>query len=267
MKRNPVVAGRFYPSDKSALERNLSSLCDKGQQKQKVLGCIMPHAGYQYSGKTAGRVVSKIEVKDRVIIIGPNHTGQGLPFSIYPQGQWSTPLGTVDVDEELADLLLSGCELLEEDYSAHLFEHSLEVEIPFLQYFNEKVKIVPICVGGGNLSQWKKLGQDMARVVEEKRLDVLMVASSDMNHFESLEVSKKKDKMALDEIIKLDEKALVEAVAKHDISMCGYMPVSILISYAKARSAKVAEVVDYTTSEEASGDTSSVVGYAGVIVY
>ena len=267
MKRVPVVAGRFYPGKKQNLEQELGSFCSNNTEKKKAWGCIMPHAGYLYSGKTAGEVISRIKITDTVIILGPNHTGQGSAFSIYPEGEWETPLGGVEVDRNVVSLLQKGSNLLEEDYSAHQFEHSIEVEIPFLQYFRRDIKIVPICLGGGTLEDWKRLGEEIARVVQENSLDILVIASSDMSHYEPLAVAKRKDKIALDAIVNLDAESLIENIRQYNISMCGYIPVTVLLSFAKMQGAKTAKIVDYTTSGEVSGDAESVVGYAGVVIY
>jgi len=266
MIREPVVAGRFYPKEKNRLLDSLNNYCKANRIKKKVKGCILPHAGYVFSGKTACRTLSSIHIVEHIIIMGPNHTGEGSGFSVFPKGSWKTPLGEVEVDRELAQKLIEKSQYLEEDYSAHLYEHSIEVQLPLLLYLSSKIKIVPICLGSGRLEDWKNIGKEIASVVKEFNKQVLVIASSDMSHYEPDSIARSKDKIAIEDILKLDEDALIEDIKKHDISMCGYIPVSILISYAKEIGASSVELVDYSTSADAFGDTSSVVGYAGIII-
>ncbi len=263
-RRDARVAGQFYPSQKGALISFLSENIDLSSQRRKVKTVIMPHAGYVYSGKTAALTISEVVVPDTVILIGPNHTGYGTAFSLMRSGKWHFPFGEVDIEESLADELLKTSSLLEEDDEAHEYEHSLEVEIPFLYFLNNNVKIVPLTVASLNLKKCKKVGEAIAQCIIGK--DVLLVASTDMTHYESQASAEKKDKEAIDAILKLDEDSLSATVSRLNISMCGYIPVYISLVAAKICGAKSAKLIDYRTSGDAFGDYERVVGYAGIII-
>ncbi len=267
--RTPAVAGQFYSGTAAGLEKQLSGLVDLKAQKEKIIAAVVPHAGYVYSGRVAGAVMSCIEGADTFVILGPNHTGYGKEFSIMTSGRWKTPLGEVEIDEELAKLLLKNSALLEEDDLAHKFEHSLEVQVPFLQYLfsSQKIKIVPVVIAGVTLTDYQKLGIQLAQSVRQlpdKRIVVL--ASSDMTHYQPQEIARAKDKKAIEKILKLDEKGLLDTVELQSITMCGAAPVAALLAYAKEMKAKSARLVKYETSGDSSGDFTSVVGYAGIII-
>lgn len=266
MIRKPSVAGQFYPASGSMLEKQLSALVDKKAKKIDCLGVVSPHAGYIYSGPVAGKVLSRIKFKDSFIIMGPNHTGYGKPFSIMTKGSWQMPQGKVDIDETLANSLLKGSEHLEEDALAHNHEHSIEVQLPFLQYLKKDFKFVPIIISHSQLSIYKKLASQLAKSIKDSKKDVVIIASSDMTHYEDRESAEKKDRFAIEAILKLDTDLLMDTILKHDISMCGYAPTIVMLQAAKELGAVKAELVDYKTSGDASGDYSSVVGYAGIIV-
>lgn len=266
MIRQPIVAGQFYPAEMTELQRQLDGFVDKGYEKVNALGVISPHAGYVFSGGVAGSVFSRINVPGTVVILAPNHTGRGPRYSVWPDGSWRTPLGDTRVDEDLADRLVSGCALLTRDYDAHLQEHSAEVILPFLQHTTPEVRIVVIVVMSSVLDELKELGRCIATAVKGGRADTLVVASSDMTHQESEVSANKKDKAAIDEVVRLDEDGLYERVRGMDISMCGVHPsVSMLVS-AKERGATSACLTRYATSGAVTGDYRHVVGYAGVIV-
>ncbi len=265
MIREAVVAGQFYPGTKASLTKALSELTQKCE-RENVLGAMVPHAGYVYSGAVAGKVMSRIAPRSLFIIIGPNHTGKGVPFSVFSKGRWKTPLGAVDVDERVADILISRSELFKSDEAAHLFEHSIEVEIPFLQYLVGNFKIVPIVIGSMETRRLKKAGVEIAETLKEAGVEAAIIASSDMTHYESQQAAQKKDKEALSAILRLDEDDLAEKVSRMDISMCGVAPVIMMLSAAKYLGAKKAELVEYKTSGDSSGDYSSVVGYGGVLI-
>ena len=267
--RNPVVAGSFYPGSASQLKIQIASLAPKSiSEKSRSIGCVLPHAGYTYSGTVACATVASIFIPENIILLGPNHTGLGSPFSIVTDGIWRTPLGDIDINSVLAKEILSCSDRLQDDPSAHAQEHSLEVELPILQYYGGEFKIVPIALHSQNIDELKKLGSDIAGAINKLKLNdsVLLVSSSDMTHYEPLDMAEKKDKMAIDAILKLDEDKLFDAVARFDISMCGYMPVTVMLSAAKKLGANSATLVKYQTSAEASHDKSSVVGYAGIII-
>ena len=266
--RKPAVAGQFYPSGAKELKRMISSFADKSAQKSDCFGCILPHAGYIYSGKVAACTISGVKIKDTVVLLGPNHTGRGATFSIMPQGVWQTPLGNVDINSSLAGLFLGKSRYLEADSLAHLEEHSLEVELPILQYFRNDFKIVPIAIKSEDLSELNVVGQELASVVIENDLrgSVMFMASSDLTHYEPLESARIKDALAIEAILGLDAQKLKSAVEESEISMCGFAPIAILIKVAKLLGAKNGQLIKYQTSGDASGDKSSVVGYAGITI-
>ncbi|MFH0918049.1 MAG: AmmeMemoRadiSam system protein B [Candidatus Omnitrophota bacterium] len=266
--RKPAVAGQFYPAEAKELKSLIASWVGKTAQKIDCLGCILPHAGYIYSGKVAACTISGVKIKDTVVLLGPNHTGQGATFSIMPQGAWQTPLGNVEINSKLADLFLGKSRYLEADSLAHLDEHSLEVELPILQYFRDDFKIVPIAIRTDNLSELDAVGQELASVVIENDLRglVMFVASSDLTHYEPQKKAEIKDALAIRAILDLDEQKLQAVVQKSEISMCGFAPISILIKAAKLLGAKKGELIKYQTSGDVSGDKSSVVGYAGITI-
>ncbi len=266
MIRKPVVAGQFYPGTASQLEAMVEQLIDKTAVKEEVIGLVSPHAGYIYSGSVAGATISRIIFKDTFIIIGPNHTGLGKPGSIMTEGTWTTPLGEVEIDSELGKKILSISDYLQEDHVAHLQEHSLEVQIPFLQYFKSDVKIVPIVLASSSGDRYKEIGREIAQAVKELNKEVVIIASSDMTHYEPQETARKKDNQAIEAMLDLDEDELLRRVEELNISMCGYAPVVSLISAAKELGATGAELVKYQTSGDTSGDYSSVVGYAGILI-
>jgi MEMO1 family protein len=266
MIREPVVAGQFYPGSAEGLRRMLESMVDDRAQKVKAFGLVSPHAGYIYSGMVAGAVISKVKFTDTFIMLGPNHTGQGKDFSIITEGSWVTPLGAVDIDSELAKRILASSSYLKEDWQAHQYEHSLEVQVPFLQYFKSDVRIVPIIMSHAKGSVYKKIGKELANSIKESKREVVILASSDMTHYEPQESARKKDNKAIEAILNLDESDLLRRIADFDISMCGYAPVVALISASKELGATRAELVKYQTSGDASGDYRSVVGYAGILL-
>lgn len=266
MIREPVAAGQFYPGSASGLQRMLESMVDDRAARVNAIGLVSPHAGYIYSGMVAGAVISRITFKDIFVLLGPNHTGQGKQFSIMTEGSWITPLGAVEIDNDLANKILALSSYLEEDKAAHAYEHSLEVQLPFLQYFKSDVRIVPIILAHAKGSVYKKIGKELAGAIKDSKRQVVILASSDMTHYEPQESARKKDNKAIDAILSLDEDELLSRVTTLDISMCGYAPVVALISAAKELGATKAELVKYQTSGDASGDYRSVVGYVGIIL-
>jgi len=266
MLRRPVVAGRFYSGSAAALKAEVEKYIKPCEAKKKVLGVVSPHAGYVYSGPVAGDLFSQIVVPGTAVILAPNHTGVGADFALWSSGHWRTPLGDVEVDEELADRLYTSCDLLEEDADAHHGEHSAEVQVPFLQYFNPGVRIVGIVIRSHKLDELKELGQRLADGVKALRPDALIVASSDMTHYEPVAAAKQKDDLAIHKILGLDEDGLWHTVMKHRISMCGFAPTVAMLAACKALGAKKATLTKYQTSGDVSGDYDAVVGYAGVVV-
>jgi AmmeMemoRadiSam system protein B/AmmeMemoRadiSam system protein A len=267
MVRQPVASGRFYPGTAEQLKALIESFAETIEDKIDALGVVSPHAGYIYSGSVAAATLARIEPADTYIIIGPNHTGMGKPFSIMTLGSWHTPFGDVPIDSALAQNILAKSKNLQEDRTAHQNEHAIEVQLPLLQYFKPDLKIVPITLAVATLEIYREVGAAVAQAIKEAAgKKIVIVASSDMTHYESREAATAKDKRAIGEILKLDEEALLDRVVKERISMCGYAPVVTMLTAAKALGAKSAELVRYQTSGDASGDFSAVVGYAGVIV-
>ena len=268
MVRNPVVAGQFYPGTKNSLLREVESMIDSGVKREDAIGVVSPHAGYIYSGPVAGSILSAISPKRSYIIMGPNHTGDGAAFGLDTSDSWMTPLGEVKIDRTLADAIKKNCKYVEDDSLSHAREHSIEVQLPFLQVLQKDFEFVPIVVSYADLKVYREIGKALASSVRDLKMegDVTIIASSDMTHYESQESAKTKDSVAIEAICELDEKKLVEKVAELDITMCGYAPAAIMIVAAKELGAKRGRLVRYQTSGDASGDYSAVVGYAGIII-
>ncbi|MFH1678681.1 MAG: AmmeMemoRadiSam system protein B [Candidatus Omnitrophota bacterium] len=267
--RNPVVSGQFYSNSAQRLNQEIKGLLSGTKtHPEEAIGCVLPHAGYAYSGKVAAKTVACLQLKDNAVILGPNHTGSGAPFSIMTEGCWLTPIGKTKINSRLAKAILNKCEFLSDDTIAHLHEHSLEVELPLLQYFKSDIKIVPIVVSEGQISTYKDIGRSIAQALKEANLDksTLIIASSDMTHYEPADYAQKQDNEAIAAILELDEDELVDKVKRLNISMCGYIPTAIMLTAAKILGAKSARLISYQTSGEVTGDYSAVVGYAGIVV-
>lgn len=266
MIRTPIVNGQFYPNKTDQLEKTIKGYRPSGESKIDAKGIILPHAGYLYSGRVAVTTVSKVLAKKRLIILGPNHSGLGVNFAIWPKGKWNTPLGDVAVDEELAALILSKSDIIEENYASHRNEHSIEVELPILQYFFGEFSFVPIACMQADSRLYQKVAAEIAEAIKAIKNDILLIASTDLTHYEPDPAARRKDSLAIEAIINLDEDGLVQTVSKNEISMCGLAPVAIFISCLRKLGAKKAQVALYQTSADFSGDSSSVVGYAGIII-
>lgn len=265
--RHAFVAGQFYPAAARDIKKQIDAFFDAKMAKTNALACMLPHAGYQYSGKVAALTLASINIREKVILLGPNHTGRGPMYSIMVEGAWQTPLGQVDIDASLAKEILSGSKYLEDDFLAHAQEHSLEVELPFLQYFKSNFEIVPIAFMSNDLAALKQIGEEIAAAIKNSKLEdkVLLIASSDMTHYESLGDAETKDRLAIEAILGLDPDRLMLTVKRFGISMCGYAPVIAMLSAANSLGAKSARLIKYQTSADATGDKSAVVGYAGII--
>ena len=266
--RQPAVAGRFYPRDRASLRDEAGSYLAYAQSSAPIqaLGCIAPHAGYMYSGHVAGAVFARTEIPPCCIVLCPNHTGMGVPLSIMSQGAWETPLGNVPIDSTLAANLMQRYPALQEDSAAHRAEHAAEVELPFLQLRQPELRFVPIALGTAQFEPLEQLGIAMADVIAAQAQPVLIVASSDMNHYESDTVTRVKDHRAIERILVLDARGLYDVVTHQQISMCGFGPAVAMLTAARKLGAKSAELVKYATSGDVSGDRERVVGYAGVVV-
>ncbi len=272
--RQPAVAGRFYPANAQRLRAEIetyttarANASTESEPKIHALGCIVPHAGYVYSGHVAGAVYRRLELPQRLVILCPNHTGMGEPLAIMSEGAWHTPLGDAVIDKGLADELKARMPLLAEDQEAHRYEHALEVQLPFLQVLAPGFQFVPITVGTSNFEVLSALGVVIGSIATEAAEPVLVIALSDMNHYESDAVTRVKDRRAIDQVLALDPRGLYETVRQANISMCGYGPAVVMLTASKKLGANHAELIRYATSGDASGDRDMVVGYAGIVVY
>jgi AmmeMemoRadiSam system protein B len=236
---------------------------------EPALGVVSPHAGYMYSGRTAGAVFSHVKISDVVLILAPNHTGRGRAHggvSIISKGKFITPLGEVEIEERLAEGLMAGCALVREDPSAHEDEHSIEVQLPFLQVLKRKVKIVPLVVNFDDYPSARTVGDAIAVLLRDEKQEVLMVASSDMTHYQPRSVASKLDRLAIERVEQLDPEGLLKVTREEGITMCGRAPVATLLVAARGLGATQVSLVDYSDSGDVSGDTSYVVGYAGIVI-
>jgi AmmeMemoRadiSam system protein B len=270
--RPPAVAGMFYDSKPDRLDADVrryltADVPDAASAPaEPAFGAIVPHAGYVYSGPVAGAVYARLAIPSSVVILCPNHTGRGAPAALDPSDAWRTPLGDLPVDRRLADTILSLAPSLRSDTEAHRREHSLEVQLPFLQVLRPDTRFVPICLGRPDLAVCREVGEALATLREEEAEPPLLLASSDMNHYESRAVGRRKDDRALERIEAIDPEGLFRVVLEESISMCGFLPATALLYAARASGVKAARVVARRDSGDETGDTNSVVGYAGVIV-
>jgi AmmeMemoRadiSam system protein B len=266
MIRQPFAAGRFYPGSAEEIREMMAVLVDKTAPKEAAIGLLMPHAGYPYSGAVAGATISRVKLGETFIIMGPSHTGLGQPFSIMTEGVWQTPLGEVEIDAALGKELIAKSDYLREDAGAHLQEHAIEVQLPFLQYLKPDIKIVPVILAYAHAEDYKQIGRDIATAIKQSKGEVVIIASGDMTHYEPQETAEEKDNQAIEAMLKLDEDELTRRYQELDISMCAYGPAVCLIVAARELGASGAELVKYQTSGDTTGDYSSVVGYAGIII-
>jgi AmmeMemoRadiSam system protein B len=264
MNRNPAVAGQFYPGTAKELDRVVRLYTRDAKEKIRAKGIVVPHAGYVYSGGVAGEVFSSVEIPDRSVIFCPNHTGVGADAAVMSRGAWRMPWGEVPIDGELAGRLLAASPLLSEDASAHRREHSLEVQLPFLRRFRDPFRFVPVALGHLSLADCRSLGEAAALVAGEDGNPPLLIASSDMSHYEPDAVARKKDGAAVDRMLALDPEGLFRVVRSERISMCGVIPATVVLFASLALGATSARLVKYSTSGEVSGDRGQVVGYAGL---
>jgi AmmeMemoRadiSam system protein B len=277
--RKPCQAGAFYAGRKEALVKEIEScflhklgpgkIPEVNQLGERMLtALICPHAGYMYSGPIAAHsyyAMALDGIPEAAVIIGPNHTGLGSGVSMMSEGYWETPLGTLQVNSELAKEIYKSSTLIDLDESAHLYEHSIEVQLPFLQYlYRDKLTIVPVCMMMQDLETSVEVGKAVAEAIKEK--NAIVIASSDMTHYENVDSAKRKDKLAIEAILSLDEFKLESTVYSYDISMCGYGPIAAALKASKMLNGKKAKLLAYGTSGDITGDYSSVVGYAAIAV-
>jgi len=268
MLRSPAVAGQFYPGSEASLVKTLNALVPElhPEERKEALAVVSPHAGYIYSGGVAGETFARVKVPENVIILGPNHTGHGAPIALMAQGSWDMPMGEVTINKELAAQIAKNSPLVEIDEIAHQFEHSLEVQVPFLQYIQKNLSIAPIVVSHVSYETCFAVGKGLAAAIKSYGKPVLIVASTDMTHYESRQSASAKDSLALERIKALDPEGLYNTVIGKRISMCGIMPATVTLVAALVLGAKKAELIRYTDSGETSGDTIHVVGYAGLVI-
>jgi AmmeMemoRadiSam system protein B len=275
--RYPSVAGSWYAGTPSSLRRQIEDLFTHRlgpgsipqtvkEGPRNIVGLVVPHAGYMASGPVAAHAyysLAKDGKPDVIVIFGPNHTGRGSALSIMNEGFWRTPLGDVEIDTETANKILSASRIVDVDDRAHAYEHSIELQLPFLQYlYGSEFKFVPICFMMQDLMSSREVGKAVAAALKDK--NGLVIASSDMTHYEPQERAEKKDKMAIDAALKMDEKQYYNTVEAYGITTCGYGPVIAAITAAKELDAKKAQLLCYKTSGDVLGDRSAVVGYASI---
>ncbi|MDY0213548.1 MAG: AmmeMemoRadiSam system protein B [Desulfuromonadaceae bacterium] len=269
MLRAPVVAGQFYPADKDELLRQLENFyaAADSAKKSPARAVLAPHAGYVYSGAVAARALAGVDIPSTVIMLGPNHQGLGSRAAVYDSGAWQTPLGEVAVNAQLATQLCHAVPGFSPDPGAHRAEHSLEVMLPFLQYQNPGVQIVPIMLREHSFTELEQMGQMMAEVLAPLREDVLLLASSDMSHYEPAAVAKQRDLPVLDLLVQGKAQQMYTHVLTHQISMCGIFPATLMLTTLNALDGKAytGKLLEYTNSAVASGDFASVVGYAAAV--
>ena len=261
MLRHPAVAGTFYPADPRAHAGAVDGFLATDAAPAAAIGVVAPHAGYVYSGAVAGAVYARVEVPARVLVLGPNHTGLGALEALWPAGAWQTPLGEVPIDAALT-AALSRAPGVEPDVGAHAREHALEVQVPFLQRRRAGVAVAALCLGPLTWPECEALGRAVARAAR----GALLVASSDMTHYEPAAVAREKDARAIERILALDPEGLHRVVRREGITMCGVIPTTVMLVAARELGATSAELVRYAHSGEVTGDDDAVVGYAGVVV-
>jgi AmmeMemoRadiSam system protein B len=266
MIRSPAVAGSFYPSNPELLAGQISQFTSGHGEEIRALGCVVPHAGYMYSGHVAGAVYSAIEIPRKCILLGPRHFPRGAPMAILTHGSFSTPLGDAQIDAELATALAHEYPQLREDPVAHEREHSLEVQIPFLQFIAKDFRFVPVVLATDRYGAIEELGRAVAKVIAAENEPVLAIASTDMNHYEDDAVTRVKDGRAIERILALDPRGLYDTVRGEGISMCGYAATTAMLVAMLELGATETRLIRYATSGDVSGDREQVVGYAGVVI-
>jgi len=267
MQRHAAVAGQFYPGTREQLRTALAGLIPRISKKRQVLGIVAPHAGYVYSGAVAGKVYGQTAIPPAVLIIGPNHHGAGAAAALYPEGEWLTPLGPISINPRLTALLQRCVPFMEFDSSAHRFEHSLEVQVPFIQHLRSDATMAALCLGHGDFEAVQEIGRGVAAAIREYGEDVLIVASSDMTHYESAESARRKDELALARVMAFDPEGLLKVCRGEHITMCGVIPAAVMLVASRELGATRAELVAYGTSGDITGDNQQVVGYAAVSIW
>jgi AmmeMemoRadiSam system protein B len=266
MIREPRVANQFYPGRDRDLKEDLSGRIKEVEKKETVLALVSPHAGYVYSGDVAGAVYSIAEIPNDVVVMGPNHHGLGAPFSVMAKGTWRMPSGDIQINQKLAQLMVGESRWLRADDQAHINEHSVEVQLPFIHYVQPALKFVPVVLSTADYQTCEEIGSAIARAIKSYGEPVVIVASTDMTHYESQESAQQKDQFAMERILAMDPSGLLDTVFRNNISMCGVIPTTVTLIAAKQLGATKARKIAYATSGDVSGDYSYVVGYAGFII-
>lgn len=264
--RKPAVAGLFYPDRPDQIEADLSRLIEDVEPKVSPKALVVPHAGWMYSGTVAGQVYGRVRLPRLAVLLGPNHTGLGPWGSIMTRGRWALPGGDVPIAHELGQAILAASREVEEDMLAHAREHALEVQLPFLRRIRSDVAFVPITLMRTGLAFCEEVGRAVAAAVKACPEPVVLLSSTDLNHYESQAVSNRKDRMAIEAILSLDPDRLQRTVRDHRISMCGIAPTTALLTALVELGGGSAELVGYQTSGDISGDYDRVVGYCGIVV-
>jgi len=265
LRRKPAVGGYFYPGNKEDLRKMVERMVDLESKKEKAFCLVSPHAGFEYSGPVAGAVFSSTSLPEKFVILGPSHRGIQSQIAIMKEGVWETPLGQAQIEARLAELIMDHSPLITEDELAHMTEHSLEVQLPFIQFFKKDFSIVPICISYDiSFTELEELGKAISLGIKESKEEVLIVASTDMSHYVKQEVAQKLDSLAIERILQLDAKGLYDTVQSEQISMCAFQPTTSAIIASKELGAQNATLIKYQTSGDTTGNYSEVVGYAGI---
>jgi len=277
--RSPAVAGQFYPSDPEELRRTIEwcfrhdlgpgDVPEVSSGPCGIPGGVVPHAGYQFSGPVAAhtyRALAESGTPETVVILGPNHTGLGTAVATMTSGRWRTPLGSVEIDAEFARALVEACGVVDDNLEAHAQEHSIEVQLPFLQYlYGDAFRFVPVCMAMHDLRTAREVGESIAKVAERLGRNVVVLASTDLTHYEPHDVAQEKDRRVLERIVEMDERGMIEVVERYNVSMCGVGPTAATIVATRLLGARRGELLKYATSGDVTGDRAQVVGYASVV--
>ncbi|MDI1471277.1 MAG: AmmeMemoRadiSam system protein B [Thermodesulfovibrio sp.] len=265
--RKPAVAGYFYPANPTELLYELEEYMSTSGNLN-AYGAICPHAGYVYSGHVAGAVYTKIKPKEIYILLGPNHTGYGSDISIMTEGEWEIPLGKIKIHTELAKKIVENNDYAKEDIQAHIYEHSIEVQLPFIYKTNPDAKIIPIAIKMVNLKSCISLAKTIFESIQDLKLNekVILISSTDMSHYLPDDLARKVDALAIEKIKNFDPEGLYNTVLENKISMCGFLPTVTMLYATKLLGAKEVQIVKYATSAEVSRDYDRVVGYLGALV-
>ena len=278
MTRPPACAGSFYEASADGLHQQVQSLLEPQANYVSAIAIVCPHAGLMYSGKVAGAVYSRVRIPRCAILVGPNHSGHGPPLSVYAKGNWSVPVGLVPIVEDLAEAFLAACTDAAADYTAHQYEHCLEVQLPFLLARRSDIEMLPIVVGLRDLRSCLALGRALAAVTKAREDPPILIASTDMTHcgpgfgqsppagLTADAFARRQDRVALDALQTLSEQRFHDTIEAQNITMCGYGPTTAVLHAARLLGAQNLDVIRYATSAEVSGDLNRVVGYAGVVI-